>query len=92
MDRPLGRNSKENKVWRRPHGKDDIQDTEEIQIVPDSVCGEWDLAADEPTFVISNDSEIHECFESVFVIYLRVTSIKYGNYYLVLRLYHLMIL
>ena len=65
----LERNSKENKLWRRPYGKDDIQDTEEIQIVPVSVIGEWDLNGDEPVFVVSNDSEIQECFERVCSVF-----------------------
>ena len=37
------------KLWCRPSGWDDIQDTEEIQILPVNVVGDWDFKEEKPT-------------------------------------------
>ena len=51
-----------NKVWHRPSGKDDIQDADEIQILPVNVVGDYDFTFDKPLFVLSNEDEISENF------------------------------
>ena len=60
------KNSQGNEVWKRPSGQDDIQDTQEKQIVPLSVQGEWHFNEYGAVFVVSNDSEIQACCEHFF--------------------------
>lgn len=69
IDHMERKNKRANNTWRRPYGKDDIQDTEEIQIVPVKVMGEWDFMGDEPVFNVLNDSEIQEGFEKVLNLF-----------------------
>ena len=47
------------KQWCRPAGHDDIQDTEEIQILPVSIPGTWTFDDDvKPPYVVINIEKI----------------------------------
>ena len=52
-------------LWCRPTGRDDIQDTEEIQILPIKVVGEWDFSEDKPVFLLDNVADIQNSFNDV---------------------------
>ena len=43
----------------------DIQETEEIQIIPVNVIGEWDFKTDVPYFILENKEEIKRTFEKI---------------------------
>lgn len=58
-------NGRENKIWQRPSGRDDIQHADEIQILPMNVLGTWDLSTDRPSFILSNEDEINDCFMTI---------------------------
>ena len=53
------------KIWHRPPGCDDIQDTTEQQIVPVAVSGTWDFSKRKPSFVIDNSKDIEETFNQI---------------------------
>ena len=40
-------------VWRRPTGNDDIQDTEDIQILPVNILGDWNFIREKPSFMLT---------------------------------------
>ena len=61
----LERKGSTDKLWCRPSGWDDIQDTEEIQILPVNVVGDWDFKEEKPTFIITNITEIKDSFNYV---------------------------
>ena len=54
-----------NKLWCRPSGWDDIQDTKEIQILPVNVVGDWNFKQEKPRFIITNLTEIKDNFNYV---------------------------
>ena len=53
------------KVWRRPTGNDDIQDTEDIQILSVNILGGWNFIREKPSFVLTNEDEIQDSFKNV---------------------------
>ena len=61
----LERKGSTDKLWCRPSGWDDIQDTEEIQILPVNVVGDWDFKEEKPTYVITNITDIKDSFNYV---------------------------
>ena len=61
----LERDGKLDKRWVRPRGGDDIQDAEEVQILPTPVSGDWIFTEDRPIFVLNNEEQIHETFDVV---------------------------
>ena len=58
-------NHRDSKLWQRPKMYDDIQETEEIQIIPVNVIGEWDFKTDVPYFILENKEEIKRTFEKI---------------------------
>ena len=56
---------REDKIWQRPLGRDDIQHADEIQILPVNIFGTWDLSTDRPYFILSNEDEINNCFLTI---------------------------
>ena len=54
-----------NERWCRPSGCDDVQDTEEIQILPVPILGEWNFDSDKPTFQINNCEIIIKTFDEL---------------------------
>ena len=61
----LERKGSTDKLWCRPSGWDDIQNTEEIQMLPVNVVGDWDSKEEKPTFIITNTTEIKVSFNYV---------------------------
>ena len=58
-------NNRCNNMWQRPSGKDDIEDTDEIQILPIQVLGEWDFTKEMPYFLLTNEHEIKDNFNKL---------------------------
>ena len=54
-----------NDKWRRPSGSDDIQDTDEMQILPVPIVGDWTFDTDKPIFNVYNSEKIMETFDEV---------------------------
>ena len=50
---------------KRPSECDDIQDAEEVQILPIQVLGDWDFNSDKPYFNVSNTDDIIQNFEQI---------------------------
>ena len=74
---------REDKVWPRPSGKDDIQDADEIQILPVNIVGDWDFTFDKSLFVLSNEDEISENFRRLTFIpklYFTVEALISGHW------------
>ena len=65
----LERKGYTDKVWCRPSGWDDIQNTEEIQILPVNVAEDWVLKEGKPTFIITDITEIKDSFNYVCQLY-----------------------
>ena len=61
----LERKGYTDKLWCRPSVCDDIQDTEEVQILPVNVVGHWDSKEEKPTFIITNITKIKESLNYV---------------------------
>ena len=61
----LERKGSTDTLWCRPSGWDDKQDTEDIQILPVNVMGEWDVKGEKPAFIITNITEIKDSFHYV---------------------------
>ena len=61
----LERDGKTNSKWIRPRGRDDIQDTEEVQVLPIDIVGDWVFTGDRPTFLLDNTEQIHNTFNLV---------------------------
>ena len=61
----LERDGKTNSKWIRPRGRDEIQDTEEVQILPIDIVGDWVFTGDRPTFLLDNTEQIHNTFNLV---------------------------
>ena len=60
----LVRSETGSKMWQRPPGSDDIQDTIDKQVVPVAVIGCWDLKR-KPTFLVTNSDEIEKTFRQI---------------------------
>ena len=52
--------------WVRPN-KDDIQDAEEIQILPVNI--EWDFTSEKPIFIVDNVMNIKDTFKNICDIF-----------------------
>ena len=57
--------SRGNTKWQWPSACDDIQDAEEVQILPIQVLGDWDFTSDKPYFLVSNAEDIVQNFEQI---------------------------
>jgi hypothetical protein len=51
--------------WIRPRAGDDIQDAEEVQILPVTITGDWEFTQEKPTFVVSNTKEVQQTFSRI---------------------------
>ena len=51
--------------WVRPSGYDDIQDTEEVQILPVEISADWNFNSVKPEYVLNNLIEIQKTFDLI---------------------------
>ena len=69
--------SRSNRGWQRRSGNDDIQDADEIQILPVMVHGDWDFTHEKPSYLISNEREITENVNKIVELFhLNVDTVK----------------
>ena len=45
--------------------RDDIQDAEEVQVLPIQVLGDWYFTSDKPYFLVSNAEDIVQNFDRI---------------------------
>ena len=59
----LERKGPKDDSWCRPKGKDDVQDADEIQILPINVVGDWNFNDEiRPTFIVTNLTDILDTY------------------------------
>ena len=49
----------------RPSGKDDIQDTDDIQVLPFNIVGDWNFDGEKPVFIVKNETDIQHFFKEI---------------------------